>query len=616
MSDIINILPDSVANQIAAGEVVDRPASAVKELLENALDAGASRIQLIVKDAGRTLIQVIDNGCGMSESDARLCFERHATSKIHKADDLFAIHTMGFRGEALASIAAIAQVELRTKMHEAELGTTVEIEGCEIKSQTSCSCPNGTSISIKNLFFNVPARRNFLKNDKIELSHIEEIFKRVALINYNTDYSFHSNGKLLYDLHAGTFAERITQLFGNNFRERLYHVEEHTDIANIQGYVAKPEFARKSRGEQYLFVNHRFIKHPALSAAVEKAYTDIIPDHYYPSYFLHIEVDPSRIDINIHPTKTEVKFVDEHSLFTLLRGATKKALGQFSLATELEFNPVPEVDFAPAPVGYVPPSPEVKYNPNYNPFETTGTKAEAKEHTFGGHTTNPSQYANTKNEGSKWTSFFDLDTKVVPQKQERLLDLDTANTATAAPPSGCLQLNAKYIISTLPSGLLVIDQESAHERIVYERLMRQEHKTGAQQLLFPVNCTFSPADADIFTELLPDLKEHGFEIEQLSQHTFVVTATPADIHDNMLQEMFDQMLSEYKSSMLKKFNDRSQCLCRSIARQMAIKAGTILQQDEMQQLVADLFCCKMPSLSPSNKRTMTIIPADKLLSIG
>ena len=621
MSDIINILPDSVANQIAAGEVVDRPASAVKELLENALDAGASRIQLIVKDAGRTLIQVIDNGCGMSESDARLCFERHATSKIHKADDLFAIHTMGFRGEALASIAAIAQVELRTKMHNVELGTQVDIEGSEIKSQTSCSCSNGTSISIKNLFFNVPARRNFLKNDKIELSHIEEIFKRVALINYNTDYSFHSNGKLLYDLHAGNFAERITQLFGNNYRERLFHVEEHTDIANIQGYVAKPEFARKSRGEQYLFVNHRYIKHPALSAAVEKAYSDIIPDRYYPSYFLHIEVDPSRIDINIHPTKTEVKFVDEHALFAILRAATKKALGQFSLSTELEFNPIQEVDFPPAPSGYIPPSPEVKFNPNYNPFESTGVQNASKDHTSCGHTGNrSSSQSDFGTPNTKWTSFFDLDKTSETPKQEQLLNLsdtpEKPTSTTSTPVSGCLQLQGKYIISTMPSGLLVIDQQAAHERILYERLMQQKQNIGAQQLLFPVNCTFSPTDADIFNELIPDLKEHGFEIAPLSQHTFVITATPADIHDNMLQEIFDQMLTEYKSSMLQKFNNRTQCLCRSIARQTAIKAGTILQQEEMQQLVADLFCCKMPSISPSDKRTMTIIPPDKLLTIG
>ncbi|MCQ2274702.1 MAG: DNA mismatch repair endonuclease MutL [Bacteroidales bacterium] len=609
--DIINILPDSVANQIAAGEVVDRPASAVKELLENALDAGASKIQLIVKDAGRTLIQVIDNGCGMSDSDARLCFERHATSKIHKADDLFAIHTMGFRGEALASIAAIAQVELKTRQHDNELGTQINIEGCDIKSQESCSCPAGTSLAIKNLFFNVPARRNFLKKDSVELSHIEEIFKRVALINYHTDYTFHSNGRVLYDLHGGNFAERISQIFGHSYRERLYPVEENTDIVKIHGYVSKPEFVRKSRGEQYLFVNHRFIKHPALSAAVEKAYAELIPDRHYPSYFLHLEVDPSRIDINIHPTKTEVKFIDEHALFAILRAATKKALGQFSLATELEFNPINEVDFAPAPSGYIPQQPTVNYNPDYNPFQSTAPKAAPSGHAHS------SSYGNQP-KNSQWTSFFDLkkesDAETTPAPSPTQLTLDQLSTPQSAPASPCMQVKNQFIVSVMPSGLLIVDQHAAHERIIYERLCNRHQCANAQQLLFPVNCQFSPADADIFNELLPDLKQYGFEIGSIGQTTFVVTATPPDISDSELQQIFDQMLVEYKSAMIQKFADRHQCLCRSIARHTAVKVGTVLQQAEMQQLVADLFCCQMPSMSPSGQKTMTIVQPENLLN--
>lgn len=614
--DIINILPDSVANQIAAGEVVDRPASAVKELLENALDAGASKIQLIVKDAGRTLIQVIDNGCGMSDSDARLCFERHATSKIHKADDLFAIRTMGFRGEALASIAAIAQVELKSKTHENELGTQVIIEGCDIKEQTSCSCPNGTSIAVKNLFFNVPARRNFLKKDNVELSHIEEVFKRVALINYKTDYSFYNNGKALYDLHAGTFAERICQIFGGSYRERLFRVDEDTEIVKIHGYVVKAEYARKTRGEQYLFVNHRFIKHPALSAAVEKAYTDLIPDHYYPSYFLHLEVDPSRIDINIHPTKTEVKFIDEHAIFALLRAATKKALGQFALATELEFNPIEEVSFPPAPAGYTPQQPKVHYNPNYNPFESKQSRGGAgscgsyKPYERSDYADNPAS--------SKWTSFFDIkqDNAVEKPQQPELIEADNlVQQPSHCDRQQCLQLNNSYIVSVLASGLLVVDQQAAHERVLYERLIGKQANTAAQQLLFPVNCQFSPADADIFAELLPDLKEQGFEIGTLGQTTFVVTATPTDISDSDLQQTFDQMLMEYKGAMIQKFADRRQCMCRTLARQMAVKSGTVLQQAEMQQIIADLFCCQMPQMSPSGKKVMTVIPADRLLQI-
>ena len=607
--DIINILPDSVANQIAAGEVVDRPAGAVKELLENAMDAGATQIDLVVKDAGRTLIQVTDNGCGMSDSDARLCFERHATSKIHRADDLFAIHTMGFRGEALASIAAIAQVELRTRQHDSELGTEVTIEGCDIKEQSSCNCPCGTSIAVKNLFFNVPARRNFLKKDSIELSHIEETFKRVALINYHIDYTFYHNGKMLYDLHAGNFSERIAQMYGQNYRERIYPVDEETDVVKIHGYISKPEFARRNRGEQYLFVNHRYIRHPVLNAAVEKAYTDLIPDHHYPSYFLHLEVDPSRIDINIHPTKTEVKFIDETTLFTILRAVTKRSLGQFGLATELEFNPIQEVDFPPAPQGYVPQQPQVHYNPDYNPFRQTGS---AK-----GGSTIP-RHADTgtsRPKGSQWTSFFDIkdeELKPATPSQTQLPTPEEQNVATSTQP--CLQLEGGYIVSSLPSGLLVVDQQAAHERVIYDRLMSHEGNAVAQQLLFPVNCQFSPADADIFSELIPDLQKQGFEIGSIGQTTFVVSATPAEIKDSELQPLLDQMLDEYKGTMMQKFADRHKCLCRSLARQMSIKSCTILQQAEMQQLIADLFCCPVPHVSPSGKKTMAIIPPDKLLN--
>lgn len=628
MSDIINILPDSVANQIAAGEVVDRPASAVKELLENAIDAGATCIQLIIKDAGRTLIQVVDNGCGMSESDARLCFERHATSKIHKADDLFAIQTMGFRGEALASIAAIAQVELRTRTKDSELGTQVVIEGSRIVSQMPCTCPVGTSIAVKNLFYNIPARRNFLKRDSIEISHIEEIFRRITLVNHDIAFSFHSNGRLLYDLHAGDvasgvspFAERISQLFGNNMPEKLFPVNEHTDIVNVNGYVAKPEYARKSRGEQYLFVNHRFIKHLALSAAVEKAYTDLIPQHYYPSYFLHIDIDPSRIDINIHPTKTEVKFIDEQHLFSILRAATKKALGQFSLATEFEFNPSTELDFTPAPKDYIPVQPTVHYNPDYNPFSSV-----ASGKSSGGVRTGASAFPGSHTEGSrpvdrdKWENFFkteNADEKAGSPSNSFSIPLnDNAQPVSNSPT--CLQVHGRYIVGSLPSGLLVVDQQAAHERILYERLMQQgQAPQTSQQLLFPANCSFSPADADIFNEMLPDLRNRGFEIAPLkgANQTFVVTATPPDVRDSELQNLFDQLIIEYKSSMLQKFNDRTQCLCRSLAHQLAIKPDTPLQQDEMQQIVADLFCCKMPHTSPFGKKTFTVVSPEKLMTL-
>ncbi|MBO7101177.1 MAG: DNA mismatch repair endonuclease MutL [Bacteroidales bacterium] len=583
--DLINILPDNVANQIAAGEVVDRPAGAVKELLENAMDAEATQIDLVVKDAGRTLIQVIDNGKGMSDGDARLCFERHATSKIHHADDLFAIHTMGFRGEALASIAAIAQVELRTRQHDNELGSQVIIEGSHIVSQQPTACPAGTSLAVKNLFFNVPARRNFLKKDSVELSHIEEVFRRITLIHYDIGFTFSSNGKMLYDLKAGTLLQRIAGLYGNAYKERMYSVEEQTDLVKIRGFVSRPEYSRRTRGEQYLFVNGRFIKHPALSAAVEKAYADLLPDHSYPSYFIGLQVDPSRIDVNIHPTKTEVKFVDEHALFAILRSAVKRALGQFSLATELSFDTPEEFNIAPAPKGYVPQQPRISYNPDYNPFRASGTQSHQR----------------------KIETFEELEPLEKPAPIEK--------PQPVAAAGACLQVQNRYIATPLSSGLALIDQQRAHERVLYDKLTQSNNlaTTQSQTLLFPVNCSFSAADAEMLSELLPDLKEYGFEIAALNQTTFVVTATPTDLKEADLQPFFDQMLASYKSATLQKYCNRTQSLCASLARQMAVKSGTVLSQEQMQQLVADLFACPMADTSPSGKKIITIVKPEELL---
>ncbi len=599
--DIINILPDSVANQIAAGEVVDRPASAVKELLENAMDAGATQIDLIIKDAGRTLIQVIDNGCGMSDSDARLCFERHATSKIHKADDLFAIHTMGFRGEALASIAAIAQVELRTRQHDNELGTTIHIEGSQVISQEPTACPIGTSLAVKNLFFNVPARRNFLKKDSVEFSHIEEVFRRVTLIHQDIGFTLTSNGRQIYDLKAGSMLQRISQLFGNPYKERFFNVEEETDVVRIKGFVGKPEYARKTRGEQYLFVNGRFIKHPALSAAVEKAYTDLLPEHTYPSYFIGLQVDPSRIDINIHPTKTEVKFVDDHALFAILRSAVKKALGQFTLATELAFDTPEEFNIAPAPKGYMPPEPKISYNPSYNPFRATPTQT----------------HLHLEKDLKGFNDIKDFKDLKDPKDLRDLKDFKDLNDATpqSLPTSTCLQVQNKYIVTTLSSGLAIIDQQRAHERILFDRLSHSatQSLSLSQTLLFPVNCQFSAADADLFSELLPELRDYGFAVEPLSQCTFVVTATPADMKEGELQSCFDQMLADYKGATMQKFSNRNQALCASLAHQMAIRPGKVLSQEEMQQLVADLFACPMAETAPSGKKIITIVKPEELL---
>ena len=595
--DIINILPDSVANQIAAGEVVDRPAGAVKELLENAMDAGATQIDLVLKDAGRTLIQVTDNGCGMSDSDARLCFERHATSKIQRADALFAIHTMGFRGEALASIAAIAQVELRTRQTGADIGTQVVIEGAQIVSQEPAACPTGTTMTVKNLFFNVPARRSFLKKDTVELSHIEETFRRITLIHHDIGFSLTHNGKKLYDLTAGSMLQRICGLFGQPMKERLYAVEEETDIVKIRGFASRPEYSRKTRGEQYLFVNGRFIKHPALSSAVEKAYTDLLPEHCYPSYFIGLQVDPSRIDVNIHPSKTEVKFVDDHALFAILRSAVKRAIGQFSLATELSFDTPEEFNIGPAPAGYVPPEPKISYNTGYNPFRATGSQTHMRM------------------ESPEW-----------PKREERTeqpwltVEADETEETTPTPPtpavqtSACMQLQGRYIATPLSSGLALIDQQRAHERILYDKFMgSQQAAIGSQTLLFPVQCRFSAADAELFNELIPDLKGYGFVIDAMGGCTFVVSATPAGVNESAIQELFDQMLIDHKGASMQKHVSRSQCLCASLARQMAIKPGQQLTQEEMQQLVAELFACPLAEMSPSGKRTITIVKPEELL---
>jgi len=598
MSDIINILPDSVANQIAAGEVVDRPASAVKELLENALDAGASEIQLIVKDAGRTLIQVIDNGCGMSDADARLCFERHATSKIHHADDLFSIHTMGFRGEALASIAAVAQVELKSRQKDNDLGTQIIIEGSDVKEQLPCTCPIGTSIAVKNLFFNIPARRNFLKKDSIELSHIEEIFKRIALPNFKVSFSMYHNGRLLYDLKSSNFAQRIAGIFGKNFNERLYNIQEKTEPVSIYGYVVKSEYVKRTRGEQYLFVNGRFIKHPALSSSIERAYSELIPDRTFPSYFVLLEVDPARIDVNIHPTKTEVRFLDENIIFAILRAATKKALGQFSLATELEFNPSTEIDFTPAPKGYVAEQPKVSFNPNYNPFHSSRTKSSADTDMYKHFFDNIDKSGDEKNDIPEQLPLYE---EPEPQPKSTLSETTPINYQN------------RYIITTMKSGLVVIDQQRAHERILYERLLAErENGIVAQQLLFPINVRFTAADSELLNELLPELKRLGFIIAPLGQNTFVVSAAPAKVSDKDIQNLLEQTINDYKNSMLQKFSDRDKSICLSIARQMATKNGTPLKSEEMQGLIADLFSCQAPNISPSGKKTMFILTEQEL----
>ncbi len=624
MSDIIQLLPDSIANQIAAGEVVQRPASAVKELLENALDAGATNVQLIIKDGGRTLIQVTDNGCGMSDTDARLCFERHATSKIRKADDLFAIRTMGFRGEALASIAAVARVELKTKMHDSELGTSILIEGSDVKVQEPCQTANGTSISVKDLFFNIPARRNFLKGDNVELSHIEEEFRRVALVNIHSGFSFYNNGKLLYKMEPSTFHQRIVSIFGNNYRQRLCPVEENTDIVKIKGYVCKAEFAKKTRGEQYLFVNKRFIKNYYLGNAVEKAFAQLLPEKNYPSYFIELDVEPSRIDVNIHPTKTEVKFLDERYLYPILQSAVKRALGQFSVGNELEFNHIEGLDFAPKPANYVPKMPEISIVPGYNPFdESSGNKPANFHGNASGRFSGP--YGKPSHKPSEWEKFYETangnDTKFPATDNgsdttttDNLLFRDGDDSdETGSEQVYAFQVNRHFIVSELRSGLLIIDQQRATERILYERYL---NKTGAntssQLLMFPHNCSFSAADSEILSELIPEMKNIGFEINALGKNSFVVSAIPADMQESETEPTVEQMIADYKCNLMQKNATKNETVALAMARRLSTKNGKSLQQEEMQHIIAELFTCSVPDISPSGKKIMTIMNENDL----
>ena len=601
MPDRIRLLSKDVIGRIAAGEVVDRPASAVKELLENAIDAGARNIKLIVKDAGRTLIQVVDDGCGMSDSDARVCFERHATSKIHQADDLFALSTMGFRGEALASIASIAQVEMRTRQKENELGTVIVIEGSHIKSQQPCATPAGTSIAVKNLFFNVPARRNFLKRDSVELGHIEEVFRRITLAHCDVAFTFYSNDRPLYELPSDKMLARVASLFGAIYKERLYHIEEESDIVTLNGYVGKAECARRNRGEQYLFVNGRYIRHPMLGNAIEKAYADLIPERHYPSYFVMMTVDPTRIDVNIHPTKTEVRFMDEQAIYAILRSATKKALGQYSLDNRIDFNPMQELDFSSAPKGYIPTQPQVHYDPHYNPFrqERGDARSQGWEHFFDSSTPDATTGVGTPADTAGRHETY-ADTIAFSQPTE------------ADSPRACLQLLRRWIVSDMPTGLLLVDQQRAHERVLYERLQEKTRQVAPQQLIFPLNCSFQPADGETFVELLPELREQGFEIAPLGRNSFVVTAVPDASCENNIQQLFDEMIANYKSAMMQPLDRQGNVMLKSLARRMAIKSGTPMSQQEMQQLLADLFHCHVPQLSPSGEVCMALLGEEEL----
>jgi len=607
LPDKILLLPDNIANQIAAGEVIQRPASAVKELLENAVDAGATEIKLIINDAGKSLVQVIDNGGGMSETDARMSFERHATSKITTIDDLFHIKTMGFRGEALASIAAVAQVELKTKRLADETGTHIEIENSVVKKQEPIAVTEGTSIAMKNLFFNVPARRNFLKSNNAEMRHIVDEFTRVALAFPQIFFSLTANNQQIFHLEAGNLKQRILQLLGNTYNTKLVSVKEDTDYMNIYGFVGKPDTAKKTRGDQYFFVNNRFIKSAYLNHAVMNAYQEMVTKDSFPMYVLFIDLDPTQVDVNVHPTKQEIKFEDEKIIYAFVQAAVKHALAQFSVTPTLDF----ELDASIQQLSSI-----------QQPFTEEKKSAATSGSIFKGFTEkNKAHFIEPANrsELKHWRDFYESRESGVGSQesgenvQRSLLNAQSSTedkqTIHQSPftihDTSLTQLHNEYILSQTANGFILINQQAAHERIIYERL--QEAAKGkavaTQRSMFPVTIELAPADTVLLEELMNDLQQLGYMIEPFGKNTFVIQGTPADVTQGNEKQVIDSLLEQYKHfSNDLKFSKREK-LVRSLAWQQSIKAGRQLSEKEMEGLVEDLFKCKQPNSSPNGNPT-------------
>lgn len=607
MSGIIHVLPDHVANQIAAGEVVQRPASVVKELLENAVDAQASDIKLVIKDAGKSLVQVIDNGIGMTEDDARLCFERHATSKIRQAEDLFALHTKGFRGEALASIAAIAHVEVKTKQDQQELGVHICIEGSKFISHEPAVLPTGTSFLVKNLFYNIPARRNFLKSDVVEFKHILEEFQRVAMAHPAIHFTLIHNGSELYNLPASNLRQRIVGLFMGKTNEKLVPVQEETDLVQIQGFASKPEFAKKSRGEQFFFVNDRYIKSGYLHHAVLAAYEGLLPEGAQPSYFLYLQVPPHTIDINIHPTKTEIKFDDEQALYAILRSTIKHSLGQFNVAPVLDFDRDANLDTPYHFKNKSAAAPTIDVDGNFNPFESPAP-------TY----SRTASYSTAKPDTSHWDNLYvglQQDTQSVFAANAHRFEneeitaalFEEPNEETAA--SKPYQLQRKYIVSPIKSGIVIIDQQRAHQRILYEQLLTNMtvEQVHSQQLLFPLSLSFSVQEIQLLADLQPALQVLGFVFGAGKPDELVVSGIPAQLAQTAVPAVLESLLADLAEGIPGASFSTNDTIAKSMARSMAIKSGAYLTELEQENLVNSLFACKDAAVSPFQKPTYITI---------
>ncbi|MDE1193544.1 MAG: DNA mismatch repair endonuclease MutL [Arachidicoccus sp.] len=602
--DIIQLLPDNIANQIAAGEVIQRPSSAVKELLENAVDAGATNIQLIVQDAGKALIQVIDNGKGMSATDARLSFERHATSKIRKIDDLFHIKTMGFRGEALASIAAVAQVELKTKRKEDELGTYIEIQNSTVLKQEPCAMEFGTSISMKNLFFNVPARRNFLKSNASEMRHIIEEFLRVALAFPQISFSLINNGQEVFHLEPGSLKQRVVQALGNNLNAQTVPVKDENDYINIYGIIGKPDVSKKTRGDQYIFVNNRFIKSNYLNHAITGAYSELIPNENFPMYVLFLEIDPAQVDINVHPTKQEIKFEDEKIIYAFVKAAVKHSLAQASVSPSLDFSLNAEMQQLDA------------INKPFNKEERDAAATSDLYKTF--TQKNQAHFIESENKSDlkHWKDFYTPSQQNIQHTQQAFpidsssdsvfsferSDVKSSNVEISLSDNApLLQILRTYILAPVQTGFILIHQQLAHERILYERFEKvvHQHSAVSQQLLLPSQITLSPPDAVLLESLLPELQLVGYQLQQYDNTSFTVSGIPADLSMGNETKVIELLIEQYKHFNTEvKFSKREK-IVRCLARQSAIKAGKTLTNEEIRQLVEDLFACDIPNLSPA-----------------
>jgi len=607
MSSIIQLLPDHVANQIAAGEVVQRPASVVKELLENAVDAKATDIKLIIKDAGKALVQVIDNGLGMSVTDARLCFERHATSKIRQAEDLFSLHTKGFRGEALASIAAIAHMEMKTKQDQEELGTHIIIEGSKFISQDVAVLPKGTSFAVKNLFFNIPARRNFLKSDTVEYRHVIDEFQRVALAHPKIHFTFYHNGSEMLNLPPSTLRQRIVNVFSGKTNEKLVPVQEETEIVTIQGFVSKPEFAKKNRGEQFFFVNDRFIKSGYLHHAVMAAYDGILKDGAQPSYFLYLSVPPNTIDINIHPTKTEIKFDDEHALYAILRASIKHSLGQFNVAPVLDFDRDSNLD---TPYHYKDlegATPTIQVDGNFNPFSEEKPSKQFASYRKPEPTANwESLYVGLKQDTDEIGSMT-FENEEVTSSLFNDEEVEHAVHKT-------YQIHKKYIVSSIKSGMVIVDQQRAHQRVLYEQFLVNMTvlQASSQQLLFPLNLFFSSSEMELIEELQFSLMNTGFVFEETNKDHIVISGIPVNVTESEVSLVLEQLLSDLQDGIPESSFSQNDTIAKSMAKSLAVKTGTHLTEKEQENLVNGLFACKDPNVSPFQKPTFITMRVEDL----